>query len=514
MTPILLVFVALFAFSNAIPHHELHPRAVGDDIYSPPTIPSVYPEIDQSIFITEALLKAPIIANAMAIVNKVVPKELLNIPVSTYIQYSNVVYKGDPIKYCYWPNNLCIRKSNGNGFIADAYTCLGTKRWGLTYDDGPTENYVNGVHSADTAEIRQNLKAVGVKATFFMAGTNIASYPEQAKANVAEGHQVALHTWTHHPLTSCTNEQIVAEIKYTEAALYEATGKVSTYLRPPYGDVDDRVRAIANALGYRIALWDAESGDSDDSYTPTQVLNNIKSWFSRTYSFVSLEHDINPYTSAIAVNALKAIAAYKATHNNAFPLTISDMASCNNHKAYVYDKYNPPVPKLKDWDMCTKNSQCQNNCCSTQFSGDGKLKCTPGGTRCDEKPLPPPAPKTTTVTAPKTSPKTSPTQSPKAIVTVPKLGAWAFCTLSSQCANACCSNEFSGDKKYKCTPSGTKCLKANVVAPAVPVVSKPVLLGSWVLCTKSNQCQSNCCSRQYSADGKYKCTPGGSVCVV
>ncbi|KAJ3123209.1 chitin deacetylase [Nowakowskiella sp. JEL0407] len=494
----------------------------------------------------------------MSIVNKLVPKELRNIPVSTYIQYSNVIYKGDPMKNCYWPHNLCIRKSGGKGFIADAYTCRGNRRWGLTYDDGPTSHVLNGVHVSDTAQIRRYLKAVGVKASFFMAGTNIASYPEQARANVEEGHQVALHTWTHHPLTSCTNEQIVAEIKYTEAALYEATGKVATYLRPPYGDVDDRVRAIANALGYRIALWDAESTDSDDSYTPTQVLNTIKSWFTRTDSFVSLQHDINTHTSSIAVNALKAILAYKKAHNNLFPLQISDMASCNHHKPYVYDKYNPPIRKLHDWEVCTKNSQCLNHCCSTQFSVDGYLRCTPSGTKCDEKPKPPPnvtkpspSPKVktsrrtttkTTTTSQSTStstvledstatistttetetssrtsiispsPKTSPIPSPKSSLTKPKLAAWVLCTTSLQCANGCCSNEFSADKKYKCTPSGKYCLKSNAIPPGgVPV--RHGLLGSWVPCTKSSQCANKCCSRQHSADRKYKCTPYGTICV-
>eukprot|EP01087_Luapelamoeba_hula_P018495 TRINITY_DN5963_c0_g2_i1.p1 TRINITY_DN5963_c0_g2~~TRINITY_DN5963_c0_g2_i1.p1 ORF type:complete len:418 (-),score=62.83 TRINITY_DN5963_c0_g2_i1:72-1325(-) len=35
--------------------------------------------------------------------------------------------------------------------------------------------------------------------------------------------------------------------------------------------------------------------------------------------------------------------------------------------------------KLPDWAFCTTSSQCQDNCCSKQYSNDGKLKCTPGG---------------------------------------------------------------------------------------------------------------------------------------
>ncbi|KAJ3127063.1 hypothetical protein HK098_006860 [Nowakowskiella sp. JEL0407] len=38
--------------------------------------------------------------------------------------------------------------------------------------------------------------------------------------------------------------------------------------------------------------------------------------------------------------------------------------------------------KLGDWEFCTSNDQCDNGCCSKQYSGDGMLKCTPGGSEC------------------------------------------------------------------------------------------------------------------------------------
>jgi hypothetical protein len=35
-----------------------------------------------------------------------------------------------------------------------------------------------------------------------------------------------------------------------------------------------------------------------------------------------------------------------------------------------------------------------------------------------------------------------------------KLGEWAFCSASSQCANGCCSKKYSNDGRLKCTPVG------------------------------------------------------------
>ncbi|KAJ1566135.1 hypothetical protein HK096_009006 [Nowakowskiella sp. JEL0078] len=81
------------------------------------------------------------------------------------------------------------------------------------------------------------------------------------------------------------------------------------------GDVDDRVRAIANELGYHMALWNQDSRDADvtaNTANGVTVLNTITSWFNLGTSFVSLEHDISTFTNQIAVNALQQIQKLKA----------------------------------------------------------------------------------------------------------------------------------------------------------------------------------------------------------
>jgi len=43
------------------------------------------------------------------------------------------------------------------------------------------------------------------------------------------------------------------------------------------------------------------------------------------------------------------------------------------------------VPTKGDWEFCSTSSQCNNGCCSSEYSDDGQLKCTPldGGFRSD-----------------------------------------------------------------------------------------------------------------------------------
>lgn len=78
------------------------------------------------------------------------------------------------------------------------------------------------------------------------------------------------------------------------------------------------------------------------------------------------------------------------------------------------------------------------------------------------------------------------------------LGDWEACSSSGQCSNHCCSTEFSDDVNLKCTPGGTlvKCLSDGVA--------------DWMPCSTSTACANYCCSTEYSDDGELKCTPGGT----
>ena len=146
---------------------------------------------------------------------------------------------------------------------------------------------------------------------------------------------MALHTWTHHPLTSLSNEQIVAEIVYNAAIVYEATGKVPLHFRPPYGDMDDRVRAIVTALGLRTIYWTTtpsrDSGDTNRSGFPTvaAVVSYVVSWwetFTNSAGFISLSHDISSFTVEAGIKSIQAIQAAQST--GTFSLKPQPVGTC------------------------------------------------------------------------------------------------------------------------------------------------------------------------------------------
>ena len=73
-------------------------------------------------------------------------------------------------------------------------------------------------------------------------------------------------------MTSLSNEQIVAELKWTEKAIVDIIGVTPIYWRPPYGDVDNRVRAIATQLGYKTSIWTQGFDTNDVSLSLSEYL--------------------------------------------------------------------------------------------------------------------------------------------------------------------------------------------------------------------------------------------------
>lgn len=62
---------------------------------------------------------------------------------------------------------------------------------------------------------------------------------------------------------SLTNEQIVNEVRATEEAIKAAIGVKPKYIRPPYGEADERVKAILKKMGYKVLMWNVDPTDYD-----------------------------------------------------------------------------------------------------------------------------------------------------------------------------------------------------------------------------------------------------------
>jgi chitin deacetylase len=93
-----------------------------------------------------------------------------------------------------------------------------------------------------------------------MIGLNILYNPDIFMTAFNNGDDIAVHTWTHPYLTSLPNEAVVAELGYAMQIIHDSTGgRIPRFWRPPYGDADNRIRAIAkNIFGLTMVMWNQE----------------------------------------------------------------------------------------------------------------------------------------------------------------------------------------------------------------------------------------------------------------
>ncbi|KAI9331487.1 hypothetical protein BDR26DRAFT_806891, partial [Obelidium mucronatum] len=192
-----------------------------------------------------------------------------------------------------------FRDVNGGAWYGGEITQCSSYVWGASIDDGPSV-YTPGL-------LNYFQSKGGIKATFWLVGRQIPWFPDTAARTYQLGHQIGIHTWSHHDLTQLSDDQIVAELVYGARAIFEVTGMVPKYFRPPYGYIDDRVRRIAATMGLHAVKW---SHDTDDwRYIGTgenwKVLETYKNWMNQGVgNAISLQHDNVTDTASVITQSM------------------------------------------------------------------------------------------------------------------------------------------------------------------------------------------------------------------
>ncbi|KAF2131497.1 carbohydrate esterase family 4 protein [Dothidotthia symphoricarpi CBS 119687] len=211
------------------------------------------------------------------------------------------------------------------------YKCRKAGTVAITYDDGPY---------SFTNEVLDQFKAAGAKATFFVTGINIgkgaidevATWSAMIKRMVAEGHQVASHTWSHQNLDQITEAQIYDQMVKNEMAIRNIIGKYPTYMRPPYSAcVGATCLKVMKALGYVVSYFDLDTDDYNQLTTEKiQVAkNNFKNGVdaAKTDQYgnhrLAIGHDIHQLTA-------RDLTAYMLTYLKQTGYTAVTMGECMN----------------------------------------------------------------------------------------------------------------------------------------------------------------------------------------
>jgi peptidoglycan/xylan/chitin deacetylase (PgdA/CDA1 family) len=117
----------------------------------------------------------------------------------------------------------------------------------LTFDDGP--------HKVYTERLMKILDEKGVKATFFIVGSQGLKFPGLLKELSDDGQEVESHTMTHANLKKLKPDDIRKELNGAQNLIKSVTGRDSLFFRPPGGQYDNKVNDIARELGLEMVLW-------------------------------------------------------------------------------------------------------------------------------------------------------------------------------------------------------------------------------------------------------------------
>lgn len=180
----------------------------------------------------------------------------------------------------------------------------------LTFDDGP---------SPRTPEVLKILKDNGVKATFFVTHINGKS-SHYMKDIVAEGHTIALHSYTHnYDKIYASEEAYFADLQQISDLVYSETGVRTNLIRFPGGSsnivsrfnpgIMTRLTQQVTDKGYVYFDWNVVSGDANrGGATAQQIINNCRKVSKKSDAVIVLMHD--SAEKRTTVEALPEVIAY------------------------------------------------------------------------------------------------------------------------------------------------------------------------------------------------------------
>jgi len=308
-------------------------------------------------------------ANISAGVPNIAPKGQLN--GSTINETYNAAADPD----CWWTATKCTTPKIA-GLPSDVSSVPEPRVMGYGFDDGP-----NCTHNV----FYDFLASENQKATLYYIGSNVMDWPLEGQRGVADGHEICAHTWSHRYMTAFASEDAFAELWYSMRAIKLVTGVTPTCWRPPYGDVDDRIRYIANALGLQTIIWRFDSNDwrvginnvtAADVDTDYQLfINNLTAGNFNTTGAIMLTHELNNFTMSEAV---KWYPQLKSSFDYLVPVGVA------LNKTYPYQEKNYTLPTFEQY-IAGQVTVTSNSSSSGSSSGSGSSPSPSSSTQSGSK---------------------------------------------------------------------------------------------------------------------------------
>lgn len=189
----------------------------------------------------------------------------------------------------------------------------------LTFDDGPGDR---------TGELLDQLEKYDAKATFFMLGQKVSSYPDEIKKMKEIGCELGNHSYDHPNLAKLGADGVKKQIGDTNSKIQAIVGEGASVMRPPYGAISATLKANA---GMPLILWNIDTLDwktRNAKATVDMVMENAKD------GDIILMHDIHTESVDAAIELIP-----KLMEKGYQLVTVSELAAYKNVTLENGEKY-------------------------------------------------------------------------------------------------------------------------------------------------------------------------------
>ncbi|WP_340673340.1 polysaccharide deacetylase family protein [Brevibacillus agri] len=158
-----------------------------------------------------------------------------------------------------------------------------------------------------------------VKTTFFLDGSWVKRYPEEAKKIAARGHEIGNHAYSHPDMSTLGTQRIHQEISRTQDVISKTLGIKPALFAPPSGSFNKQVVQIAHdSYQMKTIMWTADTVDWKKP-SPSFVIKKISGLMGN--GVLVLMHPTA--ASEASLDQLLTIAKQKGLH----PVTVSEVLS-------------------------------------------------------------------------------------------------------------------------------------------------------------------------------------------
>ncbi len=213
----------------------------------------------------------------------------------------------------------------------------------LTFDDGPSRSL--------TPRFLDLLEQRRVPATFFVVGERVRAHPGVVRRAWTRGFVIANHSYGHENLRTLSSAGVRSTLRRTQRAIRDTGARPSNLMRPPYGSIDPRVRALTADVGLVPVLWTADPSNWDGR-TAAGIASSTLAQLRPHAANVVLLHD-GVANSASTLKALPRIISGARSRGYCFALL------------NARGRPTPPVPRVRISDAS-----------ATEAAGGSTLRAT------------------------------------------------------------------------------------------------------------------------------------------